>query len=101
MTEQNFKKAVETDQQSVPGLVQPKNFLQEEPKSKTWAEYAAEIKKQRESYDQAIFSVAIEPSLKEAIQSAAKKRGRMKGGAKSIIRDGMMAYFKKHPEMFS
>lgn len=96
----DFKKAVDTANQTVKGLVQPKSFLSEQPQNKTWEEYAAEIEQQQEHSDQAFYSIVMEPAMKEAIQTAGKKKGRSNGGVKSIVRDALLAYFKKHPELF-
>lgn len=57
-------------------------------------------KEEKENYEQVLYSVAIEPSLKEAIKVAGKNRGRVRGGAKSIVRDAMTNYFKKHSDLF-
>lgn len=99
MTERTFKKAVVPSQNNFNGLVQPKGFLNDQSKSKTWPEYAAQIKQEQVEYKQTLYSVAIEPSLKEAIQVAGRNRGRTKGGAKSIVRDALTTYLKKHPEL--
>ena len=98
MTKPEFKKAVDTEK--IPGLSQPKSFMEDKKDNKQWNDYSEAIKKEQENYEQVLYSVAVEPSLKEAIQVAGKKRGRVKGGAKSIIRDAMTSYFKKHPELF-
>lgn len=98
MTKREFKKAVDPDKLS--GLLQPKSFMRNEEDSKHWDDYSEAIAKEQENYEQVLYSVAVEPSLKEAIQVAGKNRGRVKGGAKSIVRDAMTSYFKKHPELF-
>lgn len=98
MTKREFKKAVDTEK--ISGLSQPKSFMKSETDSKQWDDYSEAITKEQENYEQVLYSVAVEPSLKEAIQVAGKNRGRVKGGAKSIVRDAMTSYFKKHPELF-
>lgn len=98
MTKREFKKAVDPDKLS--GLSQPKSFMKNEEDSKHWDDYSEAIAKEQENYEQVLYSVAVEPSLKEAIQVAGKNRGRVKGGAKSIVRDAMTSYFKKHSELF-
>lgn len=98
MTKREFKKAVDPDKLS--GLSQPKSFMKNVEDSKHWDDYSEAIAKEQENYEQVLYSVAVEPSLKEAIQVAGKNRGRVKGGAKSIVRDAMTSYFKKHPELF-
>ena len=98
MTKREFKKAVDPDKLS--GLSQPKSFMRNEEDSKHWDDYSEAIAKEQENYEQVLYSVAVEPSLKEAIQVAGKNRGRVKGVAKSIVRDAMTSYFKKHPELF-
>lgn len=98
MTNKEFKKAVITNKK-IDELVQPKSFLKK-VNSKDWDIYSEEIREQKENFEQVLYSVAIEPSLKEAIQVAGKNRGRTKGGAKSVMRDALSSYFKKHPELF-
>lgn len=98
MTKREFKKAVDTNKPA--GLSQPKSFMHDETSNKKWNDYSTAIQKEQESYEQVLYSVAVEPSLKEAIKVAGKNRGRVKGGAKSIVRDAMTNYFEKHPELF-
>lgn len=98
MTKREFKKAVDTNKLS--GLSQPKKFMNNEETKKQWQDYSEAIKQEQENYEQVLYSVAVEPSLKEAIKIAGKNRGRVKGGAKSIVRDAMTSYFDKHPELF-
>ncbi|MCG0748501.1 hypothetical protein IMAU60057_02207 [Lactiplantibacillus plantarum] len=98
MTKREFKKAVDTNKLS--GLSQPKKFMSNEETNKQWQDYSEAIKQEQENYEQVLYSVAVEPSLKEAIKIAGKNRGRVKGGAKSIVRDAMTSYFDKHPELF-
>lgn len=98
MTKLEFKKAVDTNKLS--GLSQPKKFMNNEETNKQWQDYSEAIKQEQENYEQVLYSVAVEPSLKEAIKIAGKNRGRVKGGAKSIVRDAMTSYFEKHPELF-
>lgn len=98
MTKPEFKKAVDT--KNIPNLNQPDKFLGNGTNNKKWEEYSANIATEQENYDQVLYSVAMEPSLKEAIKVAGKKRGRVKGGAKSIMRDAMTSYFEQHPELF-
>ncbi|GBD80906.1 putative uncharacterized protein [Tetragenococcus halophilus subsp. halophilus] len=98
MTKREFKKAVDTNKLS--GLSQPKKFMNNEETNKQWQDYSEAIKQEQENYEQVLYSVAVEPSLKEAIKIAGKNRGRVKGGAKSIVRDAMTSYFDKHPELF-
>lgn len=98
MTKREFKKAVDTNKLS--GLSQPKKFMNNEETNKQWQDYSETIKQEQENYEQVLYSVAVEPSLKEAIKIAGKNRGRVKGGAKSIVRDAMTSYFDKHPELF-
>lgn len=98
MTKREFKKAVDTDKLS--GLSQPKKFMESDTDNKQWSDYSEAITKEQENYEQVLYSVAVEPSLKEAIKIAGKNRGRVKGGAKSIVRDAMTSYFEKHPELF-
>ena len=98
MTKREFKKAVDTNKLS--GLSQPKKFMNNEETNKQWQDYSEAIKQEQENYEQVLYSVAVEPSLKEAIKIAGKNRGRVKGGAKSIVRDAMTNYFEKHPELF-
>lgn len=99
MTKREFQKAVTDDK--LAGLSQPKPFMPKETNNKQWDDYSEAIAKEQENYEQVLYSVAVEPSLKEAIQVAGKNRGRVKGGAKSIVRDAMTSYFKKHPELFN
>lgn len=99
MTKREFKKAVDTKQLS--GLSQPEKFMKNEKTNKQWQDYSEAIKQEQENYEQVLYSVAVEPSLKEAIKIAAKNKGRTKGGAKSIVRDAMTSYFDKHPELFN
>ena len=98
MTKREFKKAVDTNKLS--GISQPKKFMNNEETNKQWQDYSEAIKQEQENYEQVLYSVAVEPSLKEAIKIAGKNRGRVKGGAKSIVRDAMTSYFDKHPELF-
>lgn len=98
MTKRDFKKAVNTDK--IAGLSQPKSFMENKEDNKQWNDYLEAIKQEQENYEQVLYSVAVEPSLKEAIKIAGKNRGRVKGGAKSIVRDAMTSYFDKHPELF-
>lgn len=98
MTKRDFKKAVDTNKLS--GLSQPKKFMESDTDNKQWNDYLEAIKQEQENYEQVLYSVAVEPSLKEAIKIAGKNRGRVKGGAKSIVRDAMTSYFDKHPELF-
>ncbi|AEV96164.1 MULTISPECIES: hypothetical protein [Lactobacillaceae] len=98
MTKREFKKAVDTNKLS--GLSQPKKFMESDTDNKQWNDYLEAIKQEQENYEQVLYSVAVEPSLKEAIKIAGKNRGRVKGGAKSIVRDAMTSYFDKHPELF-
>ncbi|GIP71117.1 hypothetical protein AWA1501_32800 [Lactiplantibacillus pentosus] len=98
MTKREFKKAVDTNKLS--GLSQPKKFMNNQETNKQWQDYSEAIKQEQENYEQVLYSVAVEPSLKEAIKIAGKNRGRVKGGAKSIVRDAMTSYFDKHPELF-
>lgn len=98
MTKRELKKAVDTNKLS--GLSQPKKFMNNEETNKQWQDYSEAIKQEQENYEQVLYSVAVEPSLKEAIKIAGKNRGRVKGGAKSIVRDAMTSYFDKHPELF-
>ena len=74
--------------------------MNNEETNKQWQDYSEAIKQEQENYEQVLYSVAVEPSLKEAIKIAGKNRGRVKGGAKSIVRDAMTSYFDKHPELF-
>ena len=99
MAKQEFKKAVNTNKK-IAGLSQPKSFLQNNSSNKPWDDYVLEIEQQQENYDQVIYSVAVEPSLKEAIQFVGKNKGRVKGGAKAVIREALMSYFNEHPEFF-
>lgn len=99
MTKREFKKAVDTNKLS--GLSQPKKFMNNEETNKQWQDYSEAIKQEQENYEQVLYSVAVEPSLKEAIKIAGKNKGRTKGGAKSIVRDAMTSYFDKHPELFN
>lgn len=78
MTKPEFKKAVDTEK--IPGLSQPKSFMEDKKDNKQWNDYSEAIKKEQENYEQVLYSVAVEPSLKEAIQVAGKNRGRVKGG---------------------
>ena len=45
-----------------------------------------------------IYSVAMEPALKEAIKIAGKKKGKLQGGAKAVIREGLIEHFKKNKD---
>lgn len=45
------------------------------------------IEKQQAEYEQVIYSVAMEPALKEAIKIAGKKKSKLQGGAKAVIRE--------------
>ena len=42
-----------------------------------------------------IYSVAMEPALKEAIKIAGKKKGKLQGGAKAVIREALIEHFVK------
>ena len=48
-----------------------------------------------------IYSVAMEPALKEAIKIAGKKKGKLQGGAKAVIREALVEQFKKNKDYFS
>lgn len=65
----------------------------------SWKEYRIAADHEREKFDQAILSVAIEPALKSALQQAGKTVGRNHGGAKSVIREALTSYFDEHPEL--
>ena len=65
----------------------------------SWKEYRITANHEREKFDQAILSVAIEPALKSALQQAGKTVGRNRGGAKSIVREALTSYFDEHPEL--
>ncbi|HGH7543539.1 hypothetical protein [Lactococcus formosensis] len=94
-----FKKAVDTEKLS--GLTQPKSFMNNDEKNnKTWSDYSEIIKTEQDEYNQVLYTVAVEPAMKEAIQIAGKKLGRTKGGAKSIVRNALLNYFEEHPELF-
>ena len=45
-----------------------------------------------------IYSVAMEPALKEAIKIAGKKKGKLQGGAKAVIREALIEHFKKNKD---
>lgn len=97
MTKREFKKAVETNE--IEGLKQPKSFMQQSVNhKKAWEEYKQEIKEQAKNYDQVLYSIAVEPSMKEAIRLAGKNRGKTKGGAKAIVREALISYFNRHPD---
>ena len=59
------------------------------------------IEKQQAEYEQVIYSVAMEPALKEAIKIAGKKKGKLQGGAKAVIREALVEHFKKNKDYFS
>ena len=65
----------------------------------SWKEYRIAADHEREKFDQAILSVAIEPALKSALQQAGKTVGRNRGGSKSIIREALTSYFDEHHEL--
>lgn len=48
-----------------------------------------------------IYSVAMEPALKEAIKIAGKKKSKLQGGAKAVIREALVEHFKKNKDYFS
>ena len=48
-----------------------------------------------------IYSVAMEPALKEAIKIAGKKKGKLQGGAKAVIREALIEHFKKNKDYFN
>lgn len=48
-----------------------------------------------------IYSVAMEPALKEAIKIAGKKKGKLQGGAKAVIREALVEHFKKNKDYFN
>lgn len=48
-----------------------------------------------------IYSVAMEPALKEAIKIARKKKGKLQGGAKPVIREALIEHFKKNKDYFN
>ncbi|AWF96832.1 hypothetical protein [Weissella cibaria] len=66
----------------------------------SWQEYRTRATTERENFDQAILSVAVEPAIKEALQQVGKKVGRNRGGSKSVLREALTEYFDKHPELF-
>ncbi|MGV9044218.1 hypothetical protein ACN9S9_00165 [Lactococcus lactis] len=55
----------------------------------------------RTEYEQVIYSVAMEPALKEAIKIAGKKKGKLQGGAKDVIREALIEHFKKNKDYFN
>ena len=59
------------------------------------------IEKQQAEYEQMIYSVAMEPALKEAIKIARKKKGKLQGGAKPVIREALIEHFKKNKDYFN
>lgn len=72
-----FKKAVDTEK--ISGLTQPKSFMNNDEKNnKTWSDYSEIIKTEQDEYNQVLYTVAVEPAMKEAIQIAGKKLGRTK-----------------------
>lgn len=103
MAKAEFKKAVQADKP----LVQAKsNLMADEGNTKaqteltkTWNDYEKNIKAQQENAEQVILSVATEPDLKEALNKAGKNVGRRNGGTKSVVREALSEYFKKHPEL--
>lgn len=99
MANREFKKAVDVSKK-IDGLSQPKNFLKDNSKNKQWEEYEKEIEKQQSDYEQVIYSVAMEPSLREAIKIAGKNKGKLQGGAKAVIREALIDYFRKNKEYF-
>lgn len=98
MAQPEFKKPVNTSSK-VEGLVQPDKFMDAPKQTKTWKEYANNIKTQQEEADQAILSVAVEPDMKEAVNKAGKNLGRRNGGTKAVVREALSEYLKKHPEL--
>ncbi|MBN2922123.1 hypothetical protein [Lactococcus lactis] len=48
-----------------------------------------------------IYSVAMEPALKEAIKIAGKKKGKLQGGAMAVIREALIEHFKKNKDYFN
>lgn len=97
MAQKEFNKAVNT--KPIEGLKQPDKFMQKS-ELKSFDSYVADLSGEQENYQQAILSVAVEPTLKKLVQMAGKKVGRTKGGSKSIVREALTDYFKKHPELF-
>ncbi|WP_349584899.1 hypothetical protein [Leuconostoc citreum] len=97
MSSKEFNKAVNT--KPIDGLKQPDKFMQKAD-TKSFESYIADLSKEQENYEQAILSVAVEPTLKKLVQMAGKKVGRTKGGSKAIVREALTNYFKKHPELF-
>lgn len=92
-----FKKAF--DPEKIEDLKQPEKFMKSDDEIKNWNNYSDAIKQESESFEQVLYTIAVEPSLKKAIQVAGKKRGKQKGGAKSLIREAMTSYFEEHPEL--
>lgn len=97
MSSKEFKNAVEFN--DISGLKQPEKFMKTSSR-KTFDDYLAEQQAEQDSYQQAILSVAVEPTLKKLVQEAGKKVGRNKGGSKAIVREALKDYFIKHTELF-
>lgn len=92
-----FTKAVDVN--PIEGLKQPDKFLKTS-ESKKFDSYIDDLKNEQENHEQAILSVAVEPTLKNLVQMAGKKVGRTNGGSKSIVREALTDYFEKNPELF-
>lgn len=97
MSAKEFNKAVNTT--PIEGLRQPDKFMQKS-ESKSFDSYVADLSEEQENYEQVVYSVAVEPTLKKLVQMAGEKVGRTKGGSKAIVREALTDYFKKHPELF-
>lgn len=103
MSAKEFNKAVNTT--PIEGLKQPERFMNNESQTQTQTQskydsYLEKQKYQQTNVEQEIFSVAVEPIIKELIQQAGKKLGRTKGGVKAIAREAYMDYLKKHKKDF-
>lgn len=97
---QEFKKAVDTNKTAeTPTLAQPEKFMNGK---KVWADFDQAIKHEQElptAKGQVVMSMAVEPSMREAIQLAGKNKGRRHGGVKAVVREALSEYLAKHPEL--
>lgn len=101
MANREIKSAVNYNKKTE--LVQPERFMSNENQTQTQSKYDSYLEKQKYqqiNVEQEIFSVAVEPIIKELIQQAGKKLGRTNGGVKAIAREAYMDYLKKHKKDF-
>jgi len=70
---------------------------------KTWEDYEEAIKYESElpsEKGQKIMSMAVEPSMKEALQTAGSIFGRKNGGTKTLVRVALSEFLKNNPALF-